>query len=521
MPIANLTESLRRSWPAAAIWALAWSLLVWLDGRPDLAGLANQAMLLVLASALSSPWLPMSGALAANLAAVLAFNWAFVPPRGSWAVDVHQHAWLLATMLGVSWSTAGLMARLRRQVELARRQAVEAEQLRAFSEALREAADPHAQAATLSQALQRLLGAPVQLLLLKDTLPAGNNADAVLLSGSLDKDRDADQWAGLWACLRGSTPFGPGTGRYEELQQWYLPLRGRRMSWGAALLALPERAEPVLRAQAQLLCDQMGQALERGATERASQRARDEADAQGLRNALLAAISHDYRTPLATIMGAASALQQQDDRLTPAQRQKLAATVVEETGALARLTDNTLQIARLDAPGVVLTMDWESAEEIVGAALRRLRQRHADAKVKARLEPGLPLLRCDALLLMQLLDNLLDNALKYGGDGAVEIRAERAGEERLLLAVRDRGPGVAPAWRERIFGVFQRGSEAAAERPDGALQRGAGVGLAACRAIAQAHGGEMRYRARSHGGASFECLLPLTPLPAALGEPAS
>ncbi|MDN3918970.1 sensor histidine kinase [Roseateles violae] len=512
----RLPESLARCWPAAAIWALAWALLVWLDGRPEAANLANLAMLLLLASALGSPWLPLAGALLVNLAAVMVFNWAFVPPRGSLLIDLHQHAWLLATMLGVSWSTAGLMARLRRQVALAQRQAADAEQLRAFSEALRDAAEPHAQAAALAAALQRLLAAPVQLLLLKDALPARDDAEAVLVLGA----PDADQWTGLWACLRGSTPFGPGTGRYEEQRAWYLPLRGRRRSLGAALLELEpgRRADPALRAQAQQFCDQMGQALERSASERAAQRAREEAEAQGLRNTLLAAISHDYRTPLATIMGAASALQEQDARLDAAQRQRLAATVVDETAALSRLTDNTLQIARLDAPGVVLRMDWESAEEIVGAALRRLRQRHAEAPLRARLEPGLPLLRCDALLLMQLLDNLVDNALRYGG-GPVEIVAERAGPGHLLLAVRDRGPGVQPAWQERIFGAFQRGAEANAERPDGAPRRGVGVGLAACRAIARAHGGEIRYRARHRGGASFECRLPLTPQPAALVEP--
>ena len=518
MQIRLFESLLRRAGPPAAIWALASALMAWVDHQPDLAHLGNLAMLLVLASALSSPWLSFARALAINLLALLVFNWAFVEPRYSFGIDLRQHAWLLATMLGVSWSCAGLTARLRSQAELARRHAREAEQLRAFSEAVRDAGDPQSQAHALIQALQELLDAPVRLLMLKDALPATDDPDAALLLGTTVPDLNADQRTGLWLSLRRSMAFGPGTGRHEELSGWYLPLRGRVGSLGAALISLPARgtADPAMlastRGQAQLLCDQMGQALERNAAECAALRARDAADEQALRNALLAAVSHDYRTPLATIMGAASSLQEQDERLSPAQRRKLAAAIVDETASLARMTDNTLQLARLDAPGVVLKTDWESAEELVGAALRRVRQRHPEAKVRARLDPDLPLLRCDAVLLLQLIDNLLDNALKYGGlneqGSGAEIRVTRS-DSQLILAVRDRGPGVTPAWRERIFDVFQRGSEAHPSRPDSAERRGAGVGLAACRAIARAHGGEMRYRARSHGGASFECGLPL------------
>jgi two-component system sensor histidine kinase KdpD len=225
---------------------------------------------------------------------------------------------------------------------------------------------------------------------------------------------------------------------------------------------------------------------------------------------MLAAISHDYRTPLATITGAASSLREQGERLAPAQRDRLAATILDEASRLARLTDNTLQLARLDAPGVTLRLDWESAEEIVGAVLRRARQRDPQRRLQARLEPGLPLLRCDALLLAQLLDNLVDNALKYSPpDAPVELLVRRLAGQ-VVLAVRDRGPGVPPAWRERIFDVFQRMPAAAADVP---APPGAGVGLAVCRAIARAHGGELRVRPRGHGGASFECWLPLAEAP--------
>ena len=503
-----MKSALQRCWPAAAIWLAAGALLAVLDGRVDL---ANLAMLLVLASVLASLWLPMGVAAGASLAAVLAFNWALVPPRRSFGIaNLEHHAPLLLTILALSWISAGLMGRLRRQAQAAQHHAAVADQLRAFGETLRDAAEPRDQAEALRTALQQLVpAAPVQLLLLNDQLPPTDDPTAALLIGT----PDADQHTGLWQSLRRSIAFGPGTQRHEELPAWYLPLRGRHASWGAALIELgphpnSDPKDPALRIQAQSLCDQVGVALERNAAARAAQRAADAAEAQGLRNALLAAIAHDYRTPLATILSAASALQQQDEKLIPAQRLKLAATIESETRGLSRMTDNTLQIARLDGPDVALRTDWESAEEIVGAALRRARSREPEARLKARLEPDLPLLRCDAVLMAQLLDNLIDNAMKYGGGEAVEIRVRREGDQ-LNLAVRDRGPGVTPAWRERIFEAFQRGAAT-----DTAPPRGAGIGLAACRAIAQAHGGTMRLRARSHGGASFECLLPIHEVPA-------
>lgn len=522
---------------AALTWAAAFGLMLRLDGVVEL---ANLALLLVLAAAVAGWWLNLWASLLSSALAVLAFAWLFVPPRLSFAVEHHPHALLLLAMLSLCSISALLMGRSRRQTAQARLMGARAEQLRAFSDSLRDVHAPQSLAPLLHQALDALRPEPVQLLVLKNRLPPRNDPEAGLWLGPA---ADADQATGLWLCLREGRAFGPGTGRHQDLKAWLLPLRGRHASHGAALLHLPaggqeKEDEQGLRAHAQSLCDQMGLALERQATEQTAQKARDEASSQATRNALLAAISHDYRTPLACIMGAASSLLEQDARLDARQRQRLAATILEETEALRRMTDNSLQLARLDAPGVSLNLDWESAEELVGTVLRRSRQRRAAlsetepaaARLRARVEPDLPLLRCDAVLLSQLLDNLVDNALKYGAGSPIEILARRLpwpeagpqqGQPRIALSVRDRGPGVSRAWQERIFNAFQRGAEAQSGRPDGSERRGAGVGLAACRAIAQAHGGEMRYRARAHGGASFECWLPLQAAPSQAQEAVS
>lgn len=472
-----------------------------LDGYLDL---ANLAILLVLASALVSLSLSPLASLCSSAMAILAFNWAFVSPRGTLVVDLREQVLLLITMLAVSWIVALLMGRQRALAHEARRHAQQADQLRMLGEALRDARAPLEQVDLLGETLEQLTGGPVTLLIPGQDTPA--NGENRLLRGRAS----IDQYDGLRLILTTSQAMGPGTGRHEEQNAWFLPMRGRTASFGAALLPVTDeiaRSLP-LREHAQALCDQMGLALERAHTLYLARTAHAEAQLQGLRNTLLAAIAHDHRTPLATILGAASALLEQNERLSSDQRQRLAATIVDEAQALTRLTDNTLQLARLDSPDLELRMDWESLEEIVGSVLQRVRRRDPERRVQARLAPGLPLLRCNAVLLVQLLDNLLDNALKYSDAGtAVEVQA-RQENGRLLLAVLDRGPGIAPEWRERVFTAFERGGA-----PDTAMHRGVGVGLALCRAIARVNGGQLYYRPREGGGACFECSLPLTPLP--------
>lgn len=464
-------------WPAFAVWAAAWAAMLALDGRLDLASLA---LLLVLAAAVQALWWPLPLCIAASVAAVLAFNVVFVPPRGSLTVDLHAHALLLATLMAVSGLVATLVSRQRRLAAQAQVHARRAEQLRRFGDALRAETDPLAQAARLQQALH-----PDAKLLLADGRVLGTPT--------------ADERAGLELAHRRAQAMGPGTGSHDEQPAWYLPLRGREACQGAAVL--PSGEDPAEREHHQALCDQAGAALERSAALAAAAAAHDAAQQATLRNTLLAAIAHDHRTPLASILGSAEVLLEQGERVPPAQRQRLAATIADEARALARLTDNTLQLARLQSGRIDLQRDWESAEELVGGALARHRARG----VKARVEPGLPLVHCDAALVVQALENLLDNALKHGAP-PVELLARRIAGD-LVLAVRDRGPGVPPSERERLFDAFRRGPAAGG--------RGAGIGLALGRAVAQAHGGTLRLRARGHGGSAFELVLPLTEAPPA------
>ena len=492
-------------WPwawACVVWGVAWLLMLGLDKH---IGLAQAAITLVLASALAAIWLPLVSSLLTTTAAVLAFDWFIVPPKHSFSVELSEDVLLVIEILVLSWVVTALLARGRVLATRARRAASHADQMRRLGDALRDDEDPLHRGQVLRQALDELLGAPASLLVLRhDPSTTPDDSDAATLG-----DPGADELVGLWHCARLCQQFGPGTGREQELPALYLPLRGAEgEAFGAAMVPVRpgEFMDPVVLAQAQALCDQVGQLLHRARTQREAESANAHAQGQAVRNALLAAISHDYRTPLAAIMGAASSLRDQGAKLAPEQRERLTQSIVAETRQLSRLTDNTLQLVRLDAPGVKLKLDWESPDELAGAAIDRARRHDPDRRLKVWAEPGLPLVRCDAVLFSQMLENLIDNALKYSDPPApVELNVRRHGEH-IVFAVRDNGPGVQPEWREKIFEVFQRGDWRSGASNSKA-QRGAGVGLAVCRSIALAHGGDLKLRPRSQGGSSFECWL--------------
>lgn len=492
---------------AAVVGWLAAGVVAWqLHGQVDL---GSQALPVVLASAWSGLWLrPWANAIAC-VAAMLAFNWFFVSPQGSLQVDLRPHLLLLATMLAVSLGVAMLVSRQRAATE---REALHARRVRDLldlGDRLRSTTGFDDLRQVLAQALQPFGFASMALM----ASERGRQGEPEMATAG---EASADEHAGLRLCLQQGVAFGPGTGRYAHQPHVYLPLRGQRGTVAAAVLRAGTASGPDDDAwkQAQALCDQAGLVLERGQALRDAERQARLASEQHLRSTILAAVAHDYRTPLAAILGAASSLREQGERLTPSQRSRLAGSVVDEVEQLGRLTDNALQLARLGAPAVQVAMDWESAEELVGSVLARVRQRDTARRVKARIEPDLPLVRCNAVLVVQLLENLVDNALKYSPEHApVEVLVRRV-DLQLLIAVRDRGPGVPPAWRERIFEVFQRmetsvAPSSSAPPLDARRPRGAGVGLAVCRAIARVHGGRLDLRARPHGGASFELRIPL------------
>jgi two-component system sensor histidine kinase KdpD len=244
------------------------------------------------------------------------------------------------------------------------------------------------------------------------------------------------------------------------------------------------------------LVNQVALSVERERAAAVARTAQEDAKSEAARNTLLASLSHDLRTPLAGILGSASALRMQGDAIGAGERQRLLANLENEARDLTLMADNILQVARLSQPHSELRLQWEAIEEILGAAVARMRRRWPQARIELKVTPQLPPVRSEATLLAQLVANLVDNAVRHGGEQPhVVVRAGRS-REGVFVAVRDHGSGLPPGDPRQLFERFSGG--------DGR----SGLGLAICRLIAEAHGGQVEAH-RREPGAEFRLDLPV------------
>jgi len=494
-------QSIKASWPAIAIWLLAWGLLVELDGTFNL---ANLALLLVLASAMAGMFLSTITSLVVSAASVLLFNWFFIEPRYTLDVHLHQDALLLITMLGVNTVVSYLMSRLRIAAELETQHAQAAEQMQQWRESLREATDANTQAQLLRTFLEQKTKHDASVQLIEPPLLIGN-------ANSLDQQ-------GLRACMQQFAALGPGSGRYENQTTLFLPIRGQARALGA--VAIHRHTSQAMDAQTlqqlQQACDLLGLEIERAHSLQLAQLAKQDAQSQSLRNTLLTSISHDYRTPLANLMGAASAIHDQSSRLSTEKIEALASTVISEAQHLHRMTTNTLQLARLDAGPLHIKKDWESLQELLGSVLGKARQRYPTRQIVVDMPDELPLIHCDAILLVQLFDNLLENAVKYSPDSTpIYIQVQHL-PASLDIRVIDGGSGISDAWKTKVFQAFERVHDSVSQAdasPEHALRRGMGVGLAVCQAIAKVHGAKIWVEDHAPQGTVLCLSMPVLPQP--------
>jgi len=239
---------------------------------------------------------------------------------------------------------------------------------------------------------------------------------------------------------------------------------------------------------------------------------RAEIEGERLKTTLLSSVSHDLRTPLAVMTGAASALlDPASESLSPEDRRHLLSTIYEEGERLGRLIRNLLDISRLESGAVHIKKEWCPIEEIVSSALSRLETRLGDREVRVDVGDDL-VAPVDVVLIEQLFVNVLENAAKYAGeDSPIEIAGRRVGD-RMFVEIADRGPGFAPGDEKRVFDKFYRGSHQSAP--------GAGLGLAIAKAIATVHEATLSVANRPGGGATVVLALPIegAPPPSPLGE---
>jgi two-component system, OmpR family, sensor histidine kinase KdpD len=326
--------------------------------------------------------------------------------------------------------------------------------------------------------------------------------------------RGADLAVAQWVTDHGRQA-GLGTDTLPGAPAVYVPLGDARRPLGV-LAVLPENRRRVMLPEQRHLLDtfagQTGLALERALLAEQAETARVSAEGESLRNTLLASISHDLRTPLAVMAGAGSTLAEHGDALDSATRATLARSIETKAREMSELISNVLDLMRFESGQIHLRNDWQTLDELVESSLRRLEQPLARYSVELRLPADLPAVYVDASLIIQVFTNLLDNIVKYTPSGthiqitaAVEAGgAGRGSASSVRVTVDDDGPGLPAGDPRRLFDKFQRGTG------EGTIV-GVGLGLAICRAIVRAHGGEIEARARPGGGTRIELTLPTVP----------
>lgn len=467
-------------------------------------GLVDLVMVYLLGVVITASRAGKWPSLLATFLSVATFNFFFVPPRFTFNVNDVRYLFTFAVMFTVAWVICRLTLRVRDQAEAARKRERRTAALYSLSRELAH----HRGVGTLSELAVRHIGelfsSQVVILLPDET---GDLSVPVTGPGTFALD-PRETGVAKWVFDHGQRA-GRGTDTLPGAQALYLPLAAASRTMGVIGILPGADAGPFDHEQIRTLesfASQTAMAIERAFFAEETQRALLKAETEALRNTLLSSVSHDLRTPLAAITGAATTLLQENGGIDAAGRRELTQTICEEAGHLNRLIRNILDMTRLESGAIKLTKEWQSLEEIVGVVLNRLADRLGERPVAIRLPADLPLFPFDPLLIEQLLTNLLENALKYTPEGTpLELSAAVRNAE-VEVSVADRGPGLPPGEEERIFEKFVRG-------PSG---RGVGLGLAICRAIAAAHGGRIRAENRPGGGAVFRFTLPLggePPLP--------
>src|SRR5450830_1731154 len=499
---AGLPAIPRRRWPAYAIAAgaslaaaLAFApLLGWLD-------LANIAMLFLLVVVLVAFRYGRAPSVLATCVSVGCFDFFFVPPRFTFAVADLQYLITFAVMLAVGLTTGQLTASLRFQARVAAHRERRSRALYEFARELSSVLVTEQVFDATRAAIGRTFQAHTVLLL--------PDEEGRLLPPAAAEEAPPDLGVAQWT-FDHAEAAGLGTDTLPASAYFYLPMVAPMRTRGVLAIA-PKHQRwlliPEQRKQLDAFAALAAIALERVHYIEVAQQALVSMESERLRNSLLAALSHDLRTPLTLLVGLSESLLRARPALPEAQHET-ARVLHEESLRMKALVANLLDMARIESGHVKLDLQWQAIEEVVGSSLQLCGKVLAAHTVLTRIPASLPLLRFDAVLLERVLCNLLENAAKYTPAASrIEIAANVQGDQ-MALTVADDGPGVPAGREEAIFDKFTRGERESAKP-------GVGLGLAICRAIAQAHGGAIVAGRSPLGGAQFTLTLPLGNPPAA------
>lgn len=414
----------------------------------------NLVMVYLLAVVLAAMYLGRGPAILASVLSVVVFDYFFVPPRLTLSVDDTEYVLTFAGLLLVGLVISYLTASAREQAEAAHQREAETAALYALNRDLSDSDGLEQVIATIRHHFLQAFGCEAHI-----QLGSGVNQGAFPL------------WTG-----------GRQVGSFETSLEI-------------------DQLSPQQRRLLDAFANQSAQAVERIQLAEQARQVKLLQAAEKLQNALLNSISHDLRTPLVSITGALTALEN-DPALGPADRQSLVETAREEADRLNRLVGNLLDMTRIESGAMQPKREPCDAQDLIGAAIGQMEPRLKDRALRVDVPPGIPSVNVDFVLIVHVLNNLVENALKYSHENSpLEIRA-RLVEKSVEISVMDRGSGISPGDMKRVFEKFVRASRVGGVG-------GIGLGLAICKGIVEAHGGQIRAQARDGGGAIITFSLPL------------
>ncbi len=467
--------------------------------------LSNVAMVFLLGVVLIAMRFGRAPAALAAVLNVLAFDFFFVAPRFSFAISDVQYLLTFAIMLVVGLITGNLTAGLRFQARIAANREKRVHTLFNLSRDLSSALQIEQVISASTEVLTRTFGHDVALVL-------PDSAERLHLPtqqvGQKAIDIDIAQWA-----FDHETEAGYGTDTLPSSHYRYVLLKAPVRLRGV-LAIRPANARwlhiPEQRRYIETFASLIAIALERVHFVQVAQSMLVNVESERLRNSLLAALSHDLRTPLTALVGLTESLTSEKSS-ADGMHQELADEIRTSALRMHTMVNNLLDMARLQSGEVHLRKDWQSIEEVVGGAIRSLQPILKGRAIEVQLPDDLPLIEIDAVLIERVFANLLENATKYTPDNSpIEVSAA-ARTDWLTVSVADRGPGLPVRDGTTLFDKFTRGEQESAKP-------GVGLGLSICRAIVEAHGGKIRASQRDGGGAVFSFDLPATPIASIAGE---
>lgn len=478
-------------------------------------GLVNIAMIFLLPVLFSAVIWGTGPAAASAFMGIIVFDFFFVPPIFLFTVADIRYLISFGIFMLVALSTGKLSTRLREQVASSRRRETRLAALYTLSHDIAAVAELGLVLESVVRKVAEAVEGQVVVL-----LPDNHGRLAVQASSAPPGEdfMDANELAVATWVLEHGQMAGRGTDNLGGADGLYLPLRTEQGTHGVLGFQLHKKERRLQPEQRRLLEAFAGLAAVAVARVQLAEKAREAqvvAESERLRTALFNSLSHDLRTPLASIIGAVTGLLEEENVYSPSARRDLLQTIQQGAVRMNRFVNNLLDMARLESGLLHLNKEWCDVQDIIGVAVNRMGEPLRSRPVRIDLESDLPLVRADFVLIEQVLVNLLDNALKYSDAGSeISISVSR-GDNELKISVADRGPEVPDSDLERIFDKFYR-------LLSPRLVSGTGLGLAICKGIIEAHGGRIWAANNPDGGVVITFELPVGgSIPGNIIEPAN